>query len=164
MFRPTLRSSSCIFLPIGTLLYRKSCASVISVDQGVTFFSFLFLKLVYFNWKIITVLWWVLPYISMTRPQVHVSSPILSPPSPPFPPYPSGLSQSTRFECPASCIYMFQCYSLKSSHLYRKGGKKSPFTAVLSERQISSLHFTNSQVFSFKHTSMGAHTYTTVIF
>ena len=44
-------------------------------------------------------------------------------------PHPSGLSQSTSFECPASCIklalwssvlhmiiYMFQCYSLKSSH------------------------------------------------
>ena len=47
---------------------------------------------------------------------------------PPFPPHPSGLSQSTGFGCPASCIelhwpsslhmviYMFQCYSLKPSH------------------------------------------------
>ena len=58
---------------------------------------------------------------------VHVSPH----PEPPFhlPPHPSGLSQSTNFGCPASCIqlgtgpsvlhmviYMFQCCSLKSSH------------------------------------------------
>ena len=44
----------------------------------------------------------------------------------PSPFHPSGLSQSTGFGCPASCMelasvlhmvmYMFQCYSLKSSH------------------------------------------------
>ena len=35
---------------------------------------------------------------------VLVSPPILSPLPPPSPPHPSGLSQSTSFACPASCI------------------------------------------------------------
>ena len=30
-------------------------------------------------------MWWVFPYISMNRPQVHVSSPILNPPPPSLP-------------------------------------------------------------------------------
>ena len=53
--------------------------------------------------------------------------PSWTPLQPPSPSHPSGLSQSTSFECPASSnlhwspilhkvIYMFQCYSLKSSH------------------------------------------------
>ena len=66
----------------------------------------------------------------MNWPQVYMCPPpILNPLPPPFPPYPSGLFQSTGLGCPASCIelalaiylpnvvmYMFQCYSLKSSH------------------------------------------------
>ena len=60
---------------------------------------------------------------------MHVPPPNSEHPSclPPHP-LPSGLLQSTSFGCPASCtslhwssvshmkIYMFQCYSLKSSH------------------------------------------------
>ena len=37
-------------------------------------------------------LWWILTYIDMNQPWVHVS------------PHPSGLSQGTGFESPASCI------------------------------------------------------------
>ena len=56
---------------------------------------------------------------------VYMCPPILNPPPTSLP---SGLSQSTDSGCPASCIefaliiilhmvmYMFQCYSLKSSH------------------------------------------------
>ena len=58
---------------------------------------------------------------------IHVF-PILKPPPPPSPSHPSGSSQCTSPEHPVSCvkldwrsishliIYMFQCYSLKSSH------------------------------------------------
>ena len=58
-----------------------------------------------------------------------ICSLILNPLPPPSLPHPSGLSQSTSFECPASFIeltlviyftygiYRFQRYSLKSSHL-----------------------------------------------
>ena len=40
----------------------------------------------------------------MSQPQVHMCAPILNPLPPPSPPLPSGLSQSTGFEFPASCI------------------------------------------------------------
>ena len=75
-----------------------------------------------------TILWWFLPYIDMNQPQVYMCPPSQTPLLPPFPSHPSGLSQCTSFECPVSCIsldwwsishmviYMFQCYSLKSSH------------------------------------------------
>ena len=34
--------------------------------------------IIYFNWRIITILWWFLPYISMNRPQVYMCTPILN--------------------------------------------------------------------------------------
>ena len=47
----------------------------------------------------------VLPYINMNWPQVYMCPPDPEPISHfLFPPYPSGLSQSTGFGCPASCI------------------------------------------------------------
>ena len=39
-----------------------------------------FLKLIYFNWRIITTLWWFLPYIDMNQPRAHVCCLILNPP------------------------------------------------------------------------------------
>ena len=51
-----------------------------------------------------TVLSWFLPYINMNRPRVHMCLPILNPLPPLSLLYPSGLSKSTGFECPASCI------------------------------------------------------------
>ena len=75
---------------------------------------------------------------------IHVS-PILNPLSPPSPPHPSGLSQSIGFGCLASCIelalvidlhmvmYMFQCYSLKSSHIaFSRWVQKSVFYVFVS--------------------------------
>ena len=68
------------------------------------------------------ILWWFLPYINMNQPQMYMCPPPSWTPLP----LPSGWSQSTGFGCPASCMelasvlhmvmYMFQCYSLKSSH------------------------------------------------
>ena len=51
-----------------------------------------------------TILWWFLPDIQMNHPWVHMCLPILKPLPSPSPPHPSGLSQSTNFECLASCI------------------------------------------------------------
>ena len=51
-----------------------------------------------------TILWWVLPYINMKQPWVYMCPTILNLLPPPSPPHPCGLSQSTSFECPASCI------------------------------------------------------------
>ena len=63
------------------------------------------LKLMYFNWRIITSSWWFLPCINMNWPQVYIRPPCpIFPLPPPSPPYPSGLSQSTGFGCPASWI------------------------------------------------------------
>ena len=74
-----------------------------------------------------TILWWFLSYIDMNQPQVYMCPLILKPLLPPSPSHPSGLSQSTSFEGPASCtklalvicfIYgnIFQHYSLILFH------------------------------------------------
>ena len=64
----------------------------------------LFFLINYFNWRLITILWWFLPYIDMNQPQIYVCPPSRTPLPPPFPFHPSGLSQCTGFECPVSCI------------------------------------------------------------
>ena len=88
------------------------------------------LKFTYFNWRMITILWWFLPYINMNLPRVYISPPSWTHLPPLYPPYPSGLSQSTDFGCPTSCIKLalviyftyvnvyVSSYSLKSSHFH----------------------------------------------
>ena len=72
------------------------------------------------------ILWWFLPYIDLNHPCVHLCPPSWSP-QPLSPHHLSGLSQSTSFEFPASCIkfdlVIYITYgnirvshSLKSSH------------------------------------------------
>ena len=73
-------------------------------------------------------LWGFLPYINMNRLRLCMCPPSWALLPPPSPAYSSGLSQSADCGCPASCselalviilhmvMYMFQCYSLKSSH------------------------------------------------
>ena len=59
------------------------------------FFKFLF---IYFNWRIITLLWWfccISTWIGHRYTCVY--PPSWTPLPPPSPPYPSGLSQSTGF-------------------------------------------------------------------
>ena len=70
-----------------------------------------------------TVLWWFLPFINMNQPQVHMCAPIQKPSTPPSPPHLSGLSQSTNFECTASCIKLalvicFTCGNIHISMLF----------------------------------------------
>ena len=93
-------------------------------------YPFLYFSLfLYFNWRLITLQYCgdfshTLTWISHR----YMCDPRPKPFPPPSPSHPSGLSQCTSFECPASCIelgwwsishmviYMFQCYSLKPSH------------------------------------------------
>ena len=71
--------------------------------QCICLFWLLF-KINYFNWRLITILWWFFPYIDMHQPQVFMCPPSRNPLPPPSPSHPSGLSQCTSFECPVSCI------------------------------------------------------------
>ena len=56
------------------------------------------------NWRLITILWWILPYLDMDQPWVCMCPPSWALLPPPFPSQPSGLSQCTGFKCPVSCI------------------------------------------------------------
>jgi len=64
----------------------------------------LFKIFIYINWRLITVFWWVLPYIDMNQPWVYMCPPSWTPLPPPSLSHPSGLSQCPGFECPVSCI------------------------------------------------------------
>ena len=86
-------------------------------------------KLIYFNWRLITILWWFLPYTDMNQPQVYMCLPQPEPASH-LPAHliplgsPSAPTLSALFHDPNldyssilhRVIYMFQCYSLKLSH------------------------------------------------
>ena len=63
-----------------------------------TFFSF------NYNWRLITILWWILPYLDMNQSWVYMCPPSWTLLPPPFPSQPSELSQCTSFKCPVSCI------------------------------------------------------------
>ena len=77
---------------------------------------------------LLTILWWVLPYTDMNQPQVYMCSPSWAPSHlPPYPipqghpsaPAPSTLSHALNLDGRSishMIIYMFQCYSLRSSH------------------------------------------------
>ena len=58
----------------------------------------------FFNWRLITILWWFLPYIHMNQPWVYMCSPSWTLLPPPSPSHPSGSSQWTSPEHPVSCI------------------------------------------------------------
>ena len=70
----------------------------------------LFKNFIYFNWRLITLqfLWWFLPYTDMNQPWVYMCPPSWTPLPPPSPSHPSGLSQSTGFECLISSIKLGQ--------------------------------------------------------
>ena len=73
----------------------------------------------YDNWRLITILWWFLPYIDMNQPWVYMCLPVLNPFAPPSPSHPSGLSQCTGFECPVSCIEpgLVICFTYGNIHV-----------------------------------------------
>ena len=89
---------------------------------------FLFLKFIYFNWRLFYNIVLVLPYINMNPPWVYMCSPSWTslhlpphtiPQGHPSAPVPSiqyhALNLDWRFVS-HMILYMFQCYSPKSSH------------------------------------------------
>ena len=72
-----------------------------SWGEGTLWSAFLFLN---FNWRLITILWWFLPYIDMNQPWVDMCSPSWTPLPPHSPSHRSGSSQCTSPEHPVSCI------------------------------------------------------------
>ena len=95
------------------------------------FFFFEFLKCIYLfqlETNYLAILWWVLPYIDMNQPWVYMCSPSWTPfhllPHPipqghPNAPALNTLSHASNLDSWSvshMIIYMFQCYSLKSSH------------------------------------------------
>ena len=90
-------------------------------------FIYLFLK-IYFSWRLHYNIVVVLAYIDMNQPWVYLCSPSWTPFPLPSPSCPSGSSQCSNPEYLSHVsnldwrsvshmvIYMFQCYSLKSSH------------------------------------------------
>ena len=82
-----------------------------------------------FNWRTITILWWFLPYINMNQLQVHMCPPHSETPSH-LPPHPIPLgcprapalsallyASNLRWSSVLHMVtYMFQCYSVKSTH------------------------------------------------
>ena len=96
------------------------------IRQGILFF------LIYFKLEddYFALLCWFLPYTNVNQPQVCICPLPLEPPShPPTPSHPSRLSQSTglsslhhtansnQLSVLHMVMYMFQCYSLNSSHV-----------------------------------------------
>ena len=92
------------------------------------FFILKFYLLVLVNYRIITILWWFLPYISMNWPSVYMYPLYPEPPSHlPSHPLPPGYhrapalgvlyhtSNSQWSSVLHVVMYMFHCYSLKSS-------------------------------------------------
>ena len=63
-------------------------------------------KLIYFNWRLITLQYCsgFLPYIDMNQPWVYMCPPSWNTLQPPSPSHPSGSSQCTGPEFPVSCI------------------------------------------------------------
>ena len=70
----------------------------------IDFHHFFFFFVIYFNWRLITILWWFLLYVHMNQPRVYMCSPFCTSLSPPSPSHPSGSSKCTSPEHPVSCI------------------------------------------------------------
>ena len=99
-------------------------------QKSLSLFSFFFKKIIYFNWRLITLQYCsgFLPYIDMNQPWVYMYSPSWTPfhlpphpipPGHPSAPAPSTLSHASNLDwwsVSHVIIYMFQLYSLRSSH------------------------------------------------
>ena len=92
----------------------------------------------------LTILQWFLPYIDMNQPWIYMCSPSRSSLPPPSPSHPSGSSQCTSPEylsrapslgwrsVSSLIVYLFQCYSLRSSHPCLLPQSKSLFCTSVS--------------------------------
>ena len=91
-------------------------------------FPYRFLKKFQLEANNFTILWWFLPHSHMNQPRVYMCSPSWTPLPPPSHPIPQGhpsapalstlphASNLDWWSISHMIIYMFQCYSLKSSH------------------------------------------------
>ena len=82
----------------------------------------------YLEANYITILYWFLSYTDMNQPWIYMYSPSRSPLLPPSPSHPSGSSQCTSPKhlshgsnlgwqsVSPLILYLFQCYSLRTSH------------------------------------------------
>ena len=110
------------------LLKKKKRLLILFLFFSVLIISFFFNLFILIGGYLLYNIVVVLPYIDMNQPWVYMCSPSWTPLSPPSPSHPSGSSQCTNPKHPVSCIepglaicfsydkYMFQCYSLRSSH------------------------------------------------
>lgn len=96
------------------------------------FNAFKKILIIYFNWRIITISWWFLLYINESAIGIHAAAPSWALLPPISPHYPSRLSQSTGFECLASCIKL----ALLIYSTY--GNACGWFNAILSNHHILS--------------------------
>ena len=66
-----------------------------------------------------TILWWFCHTLTWISHRCTGVSPTWTPHTLPSPPHPSGLSQSTSFECPASCIELglIVCFTYGNIHV-----------------------------------------------
>ena len=85
----TIYTPYLLYLPLECFLCAKHCAEplVYYFLKLLLFFFTIYVKvysfsqLIYFNWRIITILWWLLPYINVSQPQVYMCPLPLEPPS-----------------------------------------------------------------------------------
>ena len=116
------------------------------------FIYLFFFPFIFISWRLITLqLQWVLPSIDMNQPWIYMGSPSQSPLPPPSPSHPSGSSQCTSPErlshasnlgwCSVSplIVYLFQCYSLRTSH-----------PRLLPQSPVCSLHLCLFFCFAYK--------------
>ena len=87
----------------------------------------------------------IFAYININQPQVFMClpSPELLPPLPhPSLPYPSGLSQTTSFGCPASCIELALVIYFTYGNIYVSMlfSQIIPFLPSPTESEVFSLH------------------------
>ena len=99
---------------------------IFSVYYKLSFFP----PFIFIRWRLITLQYCCgfLPYIDMNQPWIYMCSPTRSSLPPPSPSHPSGSSQCTRPEHLSHAsnlgwwyvsplrVYLFQCYSLRTSH------------------------------------------------
>ena len=120
----------------------------ISVSMSVPISAYLFFKLIYFNWRIIILQYWdcfchISTWISHRCTCVPPSWNIAPPPPPPSPLHPSGLSQSTDSECPASHIKLALAIYFTYGNIHVKMLFSQIITPTPSPIESKSLFFTS---------------------
>ena len=89
-----------------SLFNSMKCLFISLVFFSLGLHTCLFKKLINFSWRVITLQYCSVffPYIDMNQPWVYVCPTSWTLLPSPSPSHPSGLSQSTGFQCPVLCI------------------------------------------------------------